>query len=344
MIKRASKRWMLESREVRPVFPPPAGRAYYLPEGYYFLLGEDYTPERLQEATTLRKRAAFVTVRCVAQWADRYVAYPLIHEDIPAEEWQRAGALPTDEQARAALIADLFAWFERLDVELNLAAVDLYQGEEAILYQHDGLPGLLTLTAEEFAEVQAAWEREGLPRDLYYPLSGERVVVEPTELYGGGVILAYRRYSPLCWALREEAVIAALHVPSEEERKQAFSQSWMQFMGTINRRLAELREPERPQPEEFQRVLGLLRDVGQALRRYSKPEVSHEEEPHELALTEAYGQFLAAITRRLAEAERLKDPQDQEQQQSLRHLLQAVSQAWLHAQRWETSQAEKASE
>jgi hypothetical protein len=192
--------------------------------------------------------------------------------------------------------------------------------------------------------VQAAWEREGLPHDLYYPLSQERFVVEPTELYGGKVVLAYRRYSPLCWALREEAVIAALRVPSEEERKQAFGQSWMQFMGAIGGRLDELREPERPQPEEFQRVLRLLGDVGQALARYSKSDVSPEEEQPEVALTEAYGQFLAAITRRMAEVERSKDPQDQEQQQNLRPLLQAVSQAWLHAQRWETPQAEKASE
>jgi hypothetical protein len=335
---------MLESRVVRPAFPPPAGRAYYLPEGYYFGLEADFTPERLQEATTLLKQAAFVTVRCVAQWADRYVAYPFLHEGIPPEEWQRAGALPTDEQARAALIADLFAWFERLDVWLNIAEVDLYQGEEAIFYQHNGMPGLLILTAEQFAEVQAAWEREGLPRDLYYPLSEERVVVEPTEQDEGRVILAYRRYSPLCWALRDEAVIAALRVPSEEERKQAFTEAWMQFMGTINCRLAELREPERPQPKESQRVVGVLRDVGHALLRYSKPEAYPEEEQHELALTAAYTQFMTALARRLAEVERSKRPDDQAQQQRLHHLLQEVTQAWLHAQRWERSQADKASE
>ena len=115
-------------------------------------------------------------------------------------------------------IDELFASFERW-TPLYLAAINLYQGDQPILEQSAGIPGVLALTEGEFIELQRAWEQHGLPRDLYYVVTDQHTAIEPVERYGGVVRVA-RRYTPRQWAAHSPNVVEPLHVPNEEERKQ----------------------------------------------------------------------------------------------------------------------------
>lgn len=141
--------------------------------------------------------------------------------------------------------------------ELGLAALNLSRDGEVIWAQFDGMPGPLTITAEEFDDIRAAWKRRGLPPDVYYPAREERVVVEPT-LGHGGVFLFEQHYSPLRWARREAAAPSNLTIPSEDERKHRFRAAQAGFVQAILLRIAELSEPGREGASEEKQALGRL--------------------------------------------------------------------------------------
>src|SRR5260370_3915314 len=228
----------------QPGWAPGPGREHYLPEDAHFV----------DQARVPFNLAARVTARCVAQWADRYQAYPLSGTGAapsPASARWREGALPTDPGGREALIDDLFDWLERQRVLLQ-AAVNLYHDEQPVLEQHEGIPGVLALTRDEFVQLQDTWEHHGLPRDLYYPLRDQRTVIEPVGRHGG-IVRSYEHYSPLGWAQRDPTARAALHVPSEETRADAFFAARKQFMEALLRRGTELPQPaKRPHREQAQ--------------------------------------------------------------------------------------------
>ena len=137
----------------QPGWDPGHGREQYLPEDVHFV----------DQARVPFNLAVRVTARHVAQWADRYQAYPLSGTGAAppsaSASW-REGALPNDLAAREVLIDDLFDWLERQRV-LFQTAVNLYHGERPVLEQHEGIPGVLALTRDEFAQLQDTWERHG---------------------------------------------------------------------------------------------------------------------------------------------------------------------------------------
>lgn len=238
--------WWSRYTPAPPAWPPGLGREHYLPEQFHFVDQVD-VPLNL---------AARVTARTAARWADRYEAYLLNS----SSDQRRQGPLPTDLGAREEQIDQLFDWIEGLIVEYQ-ASVNLYRGEQRLLDQSEGIPGVLALTPDEFVQLQEAWERHGLPRDLYYPAREQQTIIEPTRMHGG-VVQVERRYSPLRWAHRDKAAMVPLQVPSEEERAQIFDEARSRFLDALRLRGAELSQPGRAaatKPDKIGRWL--VRDV-----------------------------------------------------------------------------------
>lgn len=237
--------------------PPPTwrtgeGREHYLPEEFYF----NDTPGFPLHTV------ARVTARLAARWADRYSAYLLAR---PAEH--REGSLPEQDEARRDTVNELIDWLEERTDTLQKAALNLYQGSLPVLLQVDGIPGVLTLKPKEFAKLQAAWVREGLPRDLYYAAREQRTAIDPVKTHGG-VVQVSQRYSPLRWARRQGASIEAPTIPSEEQRIAEFSEACWRFMEAVRLRLLQLSEAGRDLDRtEFDRLAALHEEVAQASLR-----------------------------------------------------------------------------
>lgn len=234
-----------------PNWSPPDGREIYLPEQVYFRV-HGGVPMDL----AMRR-----TAQAISRWADRFIAYPMTG---PRE--QRAGSLPMGVSERGAMIDSLCDWLEETP-EWYMRALNLFAGEVPLMEQHDGMPGLLVLNQKQFSDLQDAWGHSGLPQDLYYPASEQRVVVEPVEIEGA-LVRTYQRYTPLLWKQRDTDLIESLQVPSEEERRRAFADAGRLFQGALRRRMAELAEPGREQDRENIQILGrLIRDTLVATRR-----------------------------------------------------------------------------
>jgi hypothetical protein len=239
-----------------PPGPPCPGRNYYLPDDYFF--GAESTDVSLSHV-------ARVTAHCVAQWADRFEAFPLGTPE------QREGFVPNDPTAREALIDGLFDWLHEVTDRISLAAVSLFMGDCTLLDQHDGIPGILTLEPNEFAELQDSWERQRLPRDLYYLANDQREVVETVTKYGG-VFRVVQRYSPRQWARRNHPALEEHQIPSDRQRAETFAAACQQFANAVMLRIYELTEPGgKPDKEEIKKLGTLLRDVRFAAGRAIDP-------------------------------------------------------------------------
>lgn len=238
--------------EGAPTWSPGPDRDWYLPEESYFV----DTPGFPLEV------AARVTAQSVARWADRYQAYSLVR---PSE--RREGVVPDDPMAREALVETVFDWLETQPESERIPVFNLYAGSAPLLDQSDGVPGIMAISQGQFAELQQAWERHGLPRDLYYQASEQRIVVEPAELLGGVVRLP-QRYSPLRWARRSQGEVDIPSAPGEEERKKRFVEACGQFQQALLLRLYELGEPEPyGDADERDKLHRLMKELTQAMHR-----------------------------------------------------------------------------
>lgn len=246
------------------------GRAQYLPEPVYFDETSGFPG----------MRAARVTAECSARFASDYEAWPVGY---PA--MARRGVLPRRRSVRAGVIDGLFDWVERWLEEtgqpIPLVGLRLRRSNQVVLDQHDGVPATLFLTPHEFARLQDCLRQAGLPRDLYYPASEQRTVIEPTE-YRGGVVLWEKRLSPLQFAHREAAGATPPKLPSEEERLAQLFRACQEFLRPLLLRRAELEEPGRPRDEEQLAEVDALRahvdevlnSVGQRILREARREPS----------------------------------------------------------------------
>jgi hypothetical protein len=243
-----------------PQWPP--GRQHYLLEQFYFV----------DRPSVPLNHAARATAQCVARWADRYEAYWLVQ---PTN--RRSGPLPADHREREALIDELLTSLERW-TPLHLAAINLYKGGQPILEQSDGIPGVLALREDEFIQLQQEWEQHGLPRDLYYSATERHAVIEPVKCYGG-VVRVVRHYTPRQWTAHHFHTAEPLHVPTEEEREQAFIHASVEFMEAILLRLAELSEPGQvlrtKELEQLRELLSQHQHNAMFLRKKAPPESQH---------------------------------------------------------------------
>lgn len=175
------------------------------------------------------------------------------------------GPLPDTEEAREAFVHELFERFAQHDPEERGPEMSLREGHRWVLDAHDGFPGPLHLTPEQFTILQDRLEQAGLPRDLYYPVLQQREVVEATRSHFGAVVRGRMFYSPRQWAARDAEAIAALEVPTEEQRQQRFVEALWNFRRQVLLRLVELREPGSPDRFDETEALGdLIRSLGAA--------------------------------------------------------------------------------
>jgi len=213
-----------------PPRPPPGGRHYYLPEVYYFF---DSKEVPLDVAMRL-------TSECVVPWCDHFEVPPLtVRPSLEVAERRlpgREGDLPPTVPERVRFLHDLFAWLVDTRGPLSLD-VDLFAGNVPVLF-HDGTLFVLSLTPAQFAELQDWWEAHGLPRDLFYPASEQRQVVEPSDFFGG-VIRMVQLYTPRRWANRTAQSVAEMPVPSEAEREEVFLNACRRFRKAIALRRGE---------------------------------------------------------------------------------------------------------
>jgi len=211
-----------------------AGHAFYLPDLYYFydVEGHVHRPKDFPAA-----KAAQVTARCLARWSDSYRATPSFHR-----EPMREGPLPQTPEEREAFVDALFGWFAEAHPQGFAAEMSLRAGERWVMDAHDGFPGPLHLTPEQFALLQDRLHAADLPRDLYYPILDQREAIEPALMYGG-VVRQLRFFSPQQWAHRDVGALAAMAIPSDEARRDAFVEDCRRFLDALHRRQFELREP-----------------------------------------------------------------------------------------------------
>jgi hypothetical protein len=222
----------------------------YLPDPYWFTLGGAVDADA----------AAEITAVCLARWSDWYRATPSFRR---APMWE--GPLPDTEQAREAFVHELFERFAQHDPKERRPEMSLRQADRWVLDAHDGFPGPLHLRDEQFTILQDRLEQAGLPRDLYYPVLQQREVVEPTRSPFGAVVRGLMFYSPRQWAARDAEAIAALEVPTDEQRRQRFAEALTSFRQQVLLWLVELREPGGPDKFDETEALGdLIRSLAAA--------------------------------------------------------------------------------
>jgi hypothetical protein len=237
------------------------GFGLYLPEPYWFRADGGLDADEAAEITAL----------CLARWSDWYRATPSFRR-VPM--WE--GPLPETQDAREAFVHDLFERFAQHDATERRPEMSLRLGERWVLDAHDGFPGPVQLTPEQFTTLQDRLEQAGLPRDLYYQVLQQREVVESTQSPFGAVVRGLMLYSPRQWETRDAQAIEALEVPTEEERQQRFADALTNFRRQVLLRLQELREPGSPdrfdETEAFGELIKSLASAESLTRNFPMPD------------------------------------------------------------------------
>jgi hypothetical protein len=250
--------------------PSVHGDAYldaYLFEEHYLEAAPDD-----RAAGGFADRAYRVTARCIARWCDWYWI---------TRYWgpkdSEEGSLPGSPGERQAFVDALFD--QPQDPEGPPLALSLRDGERWAFDAHDGFPGPIYLRPGQLEELRAAWADAGLPADLYYPVAERRLIVEPQRVpWHDAVLRASRYYSPRQWEHRDHAAIAALRVPTDEERRERLREASSEYGKALARRMRELAEPPgtgRESPE-MDAVMDLQRRIAALLDpegRVSPPHV-----------------------------------------------------------------------
>lgn len=320
-------RWIPQSEFSNMASSSPETKHYrqntewYWPERIYF---DRLEPVAADEAA---KRAARSVTQCVARHAARYEAWI-----VGVPDATRRGTLPRAVMAREAAIGEIFDWGWHFSVPTDyppiapLLGLRLYRrGEsEPLLEMANGFPTelLVRLTEAEFAALQNCLEQQRLPRDLYFPQSARRTVVEPVN-WLGGVVLGNVTYSPLGWRQRETRKQPPADLPSEEERRRAFLHACARCLHSLHQRLELLRDASgevsagreteiKDLSETAARVhriqqryadrLGAETGAGDATSRPASPADSQQTD-HRLSFEAACGEFVRALSLRQTELE-----------------------------------------
>lgn len=156
----------------------------YQVESYYFFDTEDFPVEKAFE----------VTAKAVARLCNGYHAV-LVAPKKGVKEKKMAGFLPESQEEKELLIGKIFEW-----IKANSQVCDLY-----VLFLHDDYPEIkdrevakfdhhddtcccaLSLSEEEFKELEKVWVKNDLPEDLFYPNDQ-------------GIHKGFKYYSPKQWA------------------------------------------------------------------------------------------------------------------------------------------------
>lgn len=205
--------------------------------------------------------ANLITARCLSRWASRYRA--TVYEGSDDPSMYRQGNLPADPEERDSIISELFDWADAMLRDPARPrgfmgyALTLFRGDDLQLIMEDNLPFRIFLSPDEFKVLQLCWEEHGLPRDLCYPRTAVRSVVEATPGFSGEPVLQRRFYSPLEWSQRDTQ-LPSIPISSEEERARAFYDACMSFERVVLDRSLQLSEPGRTADRETLEELDTL--------------------------------------------------------------------------------------
>jgi len=205
---------------------PGRGRSHYLPESYYF-----------HDPNFNSRYAAIVIAAYVGNLCDSYEAWSI--ED-PSGTIS-GNLMNYDNQSSDEYFKEIFDRFDQQGQ--NRIALILKRSNVPLLDQHDGYPGILSLTKHEFSALQNCLIRNALPEDLYYHVSKQIVSTEMREFLGSHVNMRVV-YSPKRWAKASSVPQAKHPLPSERARREDFLRACSAFTTALVRRLAEIREPE----------------------------------------------------------------------------------------------------
>lgn len=145
----------------------------YLPELFYLQDQKDFPLQKAVEVTA-------VTVSHWCRFYEARLIVPVSKESIPL---QKSGALPDGMPEREAFIHALVDWlFAHSNppelFTLRLADDPLSSKDGVAKFDHpdDTCCWTLDLSAEQFTELQLAWQAQALPTDLFYP-EGQQICV-----------------------------------------------------------------------------------------------------------------------------------------------------------------------
>ncbi len=178
----------------------------YLAELFYFQDQRDF-PFR---------KSVLVTATTVAQWCTHFYARIIAPRSriIPTE---KKGLLPADLQEREIFVAQLVDWLfensisdELFCLLLDDKPVPRSGGVAKFDHHDDTCCWVLNLTEEEFAECQAKWQANGLPKDLFYPEHETLCVPYPGRGLKAKFLRAFgvkKCYTPKQWQ-KEQGIMA----------------------------------------------------------------------------------------------------------------------------------------
>jgi hypothetical protein len=155
------------------------------------------------------RKAVIVTATTVACWCDYFYAKIIAPTMKQVKPPERGGALPKNIQEKEAFVAELLQWLFENSITDELFCLLLddkpvpQPGVVAKFDHHDDTCcWSLTLSDNEFSELQTKWREQRLPEDLFYPewkticvsYSGERRMSRLLRAVG-----AQKCYTPKQW-------------------------------------------------------------------------------------------------------------------------------------------------
>jgi len=155
------------------------------------------------------RKAVTVTATAVARWCDYFYARIIAPITKQVRPLERSGPLPKNLQEKEALVAELLQWlFENSTTDelfcLLLDDKPVPQPGIVAKFDHhdDTCCWILTLSDNEFSEVQTEWREQGLPEDLFYPEWKTICVPYPGEKMKSWLLRAVgvqKCYTPKQW-------------------------------------------------------------------------------------------------------------------------------------------------
>jgi hypothetical protein len=161
------------------------------------------------------RQAVLVTAVTVASWCRYYHARILAPRPKSFSPTERSGVLPEAPSEKEAFVQALVAWLldQSLCEDLFYLLLDdnplpSTRSPTRFAYYDTTSSWVLDLSPEAFALLQARWQEQGLPTDLFYPETEVRCVPYP----GQGFVPALLRrlgvqkcYTPRQWQNEPQA-------------------------------------------------------------------------------------------------------------------------------------------
>lgn len=174
----------------------------YLPELYYFWDQQEFPSDE----------AFLLSVQIMGQWC-RYFSAEILNPVKGMTDTYNLGELPEDPEKRKEFLKELVHW-----LTINSAVSDdfclvmdteplerkkFYGGEKFSYYEP--CCWNIDLTHDQFSELQTALEKNGLPKDLFYPEDKQVNIPQKPGFFGKLLkIESGKTYTPKQWEAEQK--------------------------------------------------------------------------------------------------------------------------------------------